>query len=61
MLATGEDFYGMSRADAHDRPLSSCCARVQIPEKADAFPDELSGGQQATRRDCPPRSPCGPS
>src|SRR6266481_1417662 len=36
---------GMSRADAHDIAVA-LLRKVQIPEKADAFPDELSGGQQ---------------
>jgi polar amino acid transport system ATP-binding protein len=36
---------GMSRADAHDIAVG-LLHKVQIPEKADAFPDELSGGQQ---------------
>ncbi len=36
---------GMSRADAHDIAVT-LLRKVQIPEKADAFPDELSGGQQ---------------
>jgi polar amino acid transport system ATP-binding protein len=36
---------GMSRADAHDIAVE-LLRKVQIPEKADAFPDELSGGQQ---------------
>ena len=36
---------GMSRADAHDIAVG-LLRKVQIPEKADAFPDELSGGQQ---------------
>src|SRR6267142_3833817 len=36
---------GMSRADAHDVAVE-LLRKVQIPEKADAFPDELSGGQQ---------------
>ncbi|WP_271581119.1 amino acid ABC transporter ATP-binding protein [Bradyrhizobium sp. CCBAU 45389] len=36
---------GMSRADAHDIAVD-LLRKVQIPEKADAFPDELSGGQQ---------------
>src|SRR6267142_2689140 len=36
---------GMSRADAHDVAVE-LLRNVQIPEKADAFPDELSGGQQ---------------
>ena len=36
---------GVSRADAHDI-ATELLRKVQIPEKADAFPDELSGGQQ---------------
>ena len=36
---------GLSRYDAHD-VASDLLRKVQIPEKADAFPDELSGGQQ---------------
>jgi polar amino acid transport system ATP-binding protein len=36
---------GLSRYDAHDI-ASDLLRKVQIPEKADAFPDELSGGQQ---------------
>ena len=36
---------GISRADAHDIAVD-LLRKVQIPEKADAFPDELSGGQQ---------------
>ena len=36
---------GISRADAHDI-ATDLLRKVQIPEKADAFPDELSGGQQ---------------
>jgi polar amino acid transport system ATP-binding protein len=36
---------GMSKADAHDMAIG-LLRKVQIPEKADAFPDELSGGQQ---------------
>jgi polar amino acid transport system ATP-binding protein len=36
---------GMSRPDAHDIAVE-LLRKVQIPEKADAFPDELSGGQQ---------------
>jgi polar amino acid transport system ATP-binding protein len=36
---------GVSRADAHDIAVE-LLRKVQIPEKADAFPDELSGGQQ---------------
>ncbi|QPF95033.1 amino acid ABC transporter ATP-binding protein [Bradyrhizobium commune] len=36
---------GISRADAHDI-AADLLLKVQIPEKADAFPDELSGGQQ---------------
>jgi polar amino acid transport system ATP-binding protein len=36
---------GISRADAHDIAVE-LLRKVQIPEKADAFPDELSGGQQ---------------
>jgi polar amino acid transport system ATP-binding protein len=36
---------GMGRADAHDIAVD-LLRKVQIPEKADAFPDELSGGQQ---------------
>ena len=36
---------GISRADAHDIAID-LLRKVQIPEKADAFPDELSGGQQ---------------
>ena len=36
---------GMNRADAHDIAVE-LLRKVQIPEKADAFPDELSGGQQ---------------
>ena len=36
---------GVSRADAHDIAID-LLRKVQIPEKADAFPDELSGGQQ---------------
>jgi polar amino acid transport system ATP-binding protein len=36
---------GMSRADAHDIALT-LLRKVRIPDKADAFPDEISGGQQ---------------
>jgi polar amino acid transport system ATP-binding protein len=36
---------GLSRNDAHDI-AADLLRKVQIPEKADAFPDELSGGQQ---------------
>ena len=36
---------GISRADAHDIAID-LLRKVQIPEKAEAFPDELSGGQQ---------------
>ncbi|MFF7710330.1 ATP-binding cassette domain-containing protein [Pseudomonas sp. NPDC007930] len=36
---------GMSRADAHDLALE-LLGKVRIPEKADAYPDEISGGQQ---------------
>jgi polar amino acid transport system ATP-binding protein len=36
---------GFSRNDAHDI-AADLLRKVQIPEKADAFPDELSGGQQ---------------
>ena len=36
---------GLSRDDAHDI-AGDLLRKVQIPEKADAFPDELSGGQQ---------------
>jgi polar amino acid transport system ATP-binding protein len=36
---------GMSRADAHDVALE-LLGKVRIPEKADAYPDEISGGQQ---------------
>ena len=36
---------GISRADAHDIAVD-LLRKVQIPEKADAFPDELSGGPQ---------------
>jgi polar amino acid transport system ATP-binding protein len=36
---------GLSRDDAHDI-ATDLLRKVQIPEKADAFPDELSGGQQ---------------
>jgi polar amino acid transport system ATP-binding protein len=36
---------GLSRYDAHDI-AGDLLRKVQIPEKADAFPDELSGGQQ---------------
>jgi polar amino acid transport system ATP-binding protein len=36
---------GLSRDDAHDI-AADLLRKVQIPEKADAFPDELSGGQQ---------------
>jgi polar amino acid transport system ATP-binding protein len=36
---------GMSRADAHDIALE-LLGKVRIPEKADAYPDEISGGQQ---------------
>jgi polar amino acid transport system ATP-binding protein len=36
---------GLSRADAHDVAID-LLRKVQIPEKADSFPDELSGGQQ---------------
>ncbi|MHC8286949.1 amino acid ABC transporter ATP-binding protein [Pseudomonas sp. XS1P51] len=36
---------GMSRVDAHDIALE-LLGKVRIPEKADAFPDEISGGQQ---------------
>jgi polar amino acid transport system ATP-binding protein len=36
---------GLSRADAHDIAIG-LLRKVQIPEKADSFPDELSGGQQ---------------
>jgi polar amino acid transport system ATP-binding protein len=36
---------GISRTDAHDIAVE-LLRKVQIPEKADAFPDELSGGQQ---------------
>ncbi len=36
---------GVDRADAHDIAVE-LLRKVQIPEKADAFPDELSGGQQ---------------
>src|ERR1700690_4465840 len=36
---------GLSRDDAHDI-ATELLRKVQIPEKADAFPDELSGGQQ---------------
>src|SRR5258708_12370202 len=35
---------GMSRAAAHDIAVE-LLRKVQIPEKADAFPDELSGAQ----------------
>jgi polar amino acid transport system ATP-binding protein len=36
---------GIGRADAHDIAID-LLRKVQIPEKADSFPDELSGGQQ---------------
>jgi polar amino acid transport system ATP-binding protein len=36
---------GLSRDDAHDI-ATELLRKVQIPEKADSFPDELSGGQQ---------------
>lgn len=36
---------GMSRADAHDIAIE-LLGKVRIPEKADAYPDEISGGQQ---------------
>ena len=36
---------GLGRDDAHDIAID-LLRKVQIPEKADAFPDELSGGQQ---------------
>jgi polar amino acid transport system ATP-binding protein len=36
---------GLSRDDAHDI-ATDLLRKVQIPEKADSFPDELSGGQQ---------------
>ncbi|WP_276578178.1 amino acid ABC transporter ATP-binding protein [Bradyrhizobium sp. 141] len=36
---------GLSQADAHDI-ATDLLRKVQIPDKADAFPDELSGGQQ---------------
>ena len=36
---------GMSRADAHDIAVE-LLGKVRIPEKADAYPDEISGGQQ---------------
>lgn len=36
---------GMSRSDAHDIALE-LLGKVRIPEKADAYPDEISGGQQ---------------
>jgi polar amino acid transport system ATP-binding protein len=36
---------GLSRADAHDLALE-LLGKVRIPEKADAYPDEISGGQQ---------------
>jgi polar amino acid transport system ATP-binding protein len=36
---------GLSRSDAHDI-AADLLRKVQIPEKADSFPDELSGGQQ---------------
>jgi polar amino acid transport system ATP-binding protein len=36
---------GLSRYDAHDI-AADLLRKVQIPEKADSFPDELSGGQQ---------------
>jgi polar amino acid transport system ATP-binding protein len=36
---------GLSRDDARDI-AADLLRKVQIPEKADAFPDELSGGQQ---------------
>jgi polar amino acid transport system ATP-binding protein len=36
---------GHNRADAHDIAVD-LLRKVQIPEKADSFPDELSGGQQ---------------
>src|SRR6201997_2145270 len=36
---------GLSRDDAHDI-ASELLRKVQIPEKADSFPDELAGGQQ---------------
>jgi polar amino acid transport system ATP-binding protein len=36
---------GLSRDDAHDI-AADLLRKVQIPEKADSFPDELSGGQQ---------------
>jgi polar amino acid transport system ATP-binding protein len=36
---------GLSRADAHDIAMD-LLRKVQIPEKAESFPDELSGGQQ---------------
>jgi polar amino acid transport system ATP-binding protein len=36
---------GLSRDDAHDM-AADLLRKVQIPEKADSFPDELSGGQQ---------------
>jgi polar amino acid transport system ATP-binding protein len=36
---------GLSRDDAHDIAID-LLRKVQIPEKADSFPDELSGGQQ---------------
>jgi polar amino acid transport system ATP-binding protein len=36
---------GLRRGDAHDI-ATDLLRKVQIPEKADSFPDELSGGQQ---------------
>src|ERR1700758_300712 len=36
---------GLSRDDAHDIAID-LLRKVQIPEKADSFPDELSGAQQ---------------
>ncbi|WP_108663685.1 amino acid ABC transporter ATP-binding protein [Acuticoccus kandeliae] len=36
---------GVSRNDAHDMALQ-LLGKVQIPDKADAYPDEMSGGQQ---------------
>jgi polar amino acid transport system ATP-binding protein len=36
---------GIGSADAHDIAID-LLRKVQIPEKADSFPDELSGGQQ---------------